>query len=314
MRESDELTALVREVQRTFLQIVDAVPYLPEELQLAVTNIDDPSQLSHLISSALRITSEEKQELLEQPDVELRLRRLVQLLARELDVISIGSRIQDQVQSELDKGQREFVLRQQLRAIQEELGEGDDVQREIDELRDQLDALPLPEEARRASDRELRRLAAIPTASPEHGVVRGYLEWIVALPWEATDEEPIDLSLAQDILDGDHFGLEQVKDRILEHLAVLSLQPSARGTILCLAGPARRGQDLAGAIDRARHGPELRTHLRRRRARRGGDPRPPAHVCRRDAGHGAPGHARCGHDEPRDPRRRDRQDGLGDGR
>jgi len=145
VQESDELTALVREVQRTFLQIVDQVPYLPEELQLAVANIDNPSQLAHLISSALRITVEEKQELLEQPDVELRLRRLVGLLARELDVISIGSRIQDQVQSELDKGQREFVLRQQLRAIQEELGEGDDAQREVDELREQLDALPLPD-------------------------------------------------------------------------------------------------------------------------------------------------------------------------
>ncbi|MEH3053178.1 MAG: endopeptidase La [Patulibacter minatonensis] len=256
VRESDELTALVREVQRTFLEIVERVPYLPEELQLAVTNIDDASQLSHLIGSALRITPEEKQELLEQPDVELRLRRLVQLLARELEVISIGTRIQDQVQSELDKGQREFVLRQQLRAIQDELGEGDDVQREVDELREQLDALPLPAEARKAAERELRRLASIPAVSPEHGVVRGYLEWIVALPWEHREEEPIDLGLAQDILDGDHFGLEQVKDRILEHLAVLSLQPEARGTILCLAGPpgvgkTSLGRSIARAMERS---------------------------------------------------------------
>ncbi|MFT4035484.1 MAG: endopeptidase La [Patulibacter sp.] len=252
---SDELTALLREVQRTFVQIVDAVPYLPEELQLAVTNVDQPSQLANLIASALRITTEEKQELLEEADVERRLRRLVHLLARELDVISIGSRIQDQVQSELDKGQREYVLRQQLRAIQAELGEGDDAQREVDELRDQLDALPLPDEVRAASERELRRLAAIPAASPEHGVVRGYLEWIVALPWAAADDEPIDLPLAQEILDGDHFGLEQVKDRILEHLAVLSLQPQALGTILCLAGPpgvgkTSLGRSIARAMDR----------------------------------------------------------------
>ncbi len=256
LHESDELTALVREVQRTFLQIVEQVPYLPEELQIAVANIENASQLAHLISSALRITPEEKQELLEQPDVELRLRRLHQLLARELDVISIGSRINDQVQSELDKGQREFVLRQQLRAIQEELGEGDDVQREVDELREQLDALPLPEEVRATADRELRRLAGIPAASPEHGVVRGYLEWIVALPWELKDDEPIDLALAKEILDGDHFGLEQVKDRILEHLAVLSLQPDARGTILCLAGPpgvgkTSLGRSIARAMDRS---------------------------------------------------------------
>ncbi len=267
VEESDELRALVREVQRTFLQIVEAVPYLPEELQLAVTNIDDPSQLSHLIASALRITSEEKQELLELRDVEPRLRRLVGLLARELEVISIGTRIQDQVQSEMDRGQREFVLRQQLRAIQEELGEGDDAQREVDELREQLDALPLPEEVRDASERELRRLAGIPAASPEHGVVRSYLEWIVALPWEIADEAPIDLSLAQEILDGDHFGLEQVKDRILEHLAVLSLQAGCARHDPLPGWSAGRRQDLSRPFDRTGDGSQLPAHLGRRRAR-----------------------------------------------
>ncbi|MDQ8044690.1 MAG: endopeptidase La [Solirubrobacteraceae bacterium] len=256
VEESDELTALVREVQRTFLEIVESVPYLPEELRLAVANIEDASQLSHLIASALRITPGEKQELLEEVDVERRLRRLVQLLARELDVISIGTRIQDQVQSELDKGQREFVLRQQLRAIQAELGEDDDSQREIDELRARLDAHTLPEEVRKTADRELGRLAAIPAASPEHGVVRTYLEWIADLPWEPAESDDIDLPLAKDILDGDHFGLEQVKDRILEHLAVLSLSDEARGTILCLAGPpgvgkTSLGRSIARAMDRS---------------------------------------------------------------
>ena len=256
--QSDELTALVREVQRTFLTIVESVPYLPEELRLAVANIEDASQLSHLIASALRITPGEKQELLELADVELRLRRLVQLLARELDVISIGTKIQDQVQSELDKGQREFVLRQQLRAIQAELGEDDDSQREIDELRERLGARNLPEEIRKTADRELGRLAAIPAASPEHGVVRTYLEWIADLPWGAPedDEGPIDLTLAKEILDGDHYGLEPVKDRILEHLAVLSLSHEARGTILCLAGPpgvgkTSLGRSIARAMDRS---------------------------------------------------------------
>ncbi len=256
VEESDELTALVREVQRTFLEIVESVPYLPEELRLAVANIEDASQLSHLIASALRITPGEKQELLEQPDVELRLRRLVQLLARELDVISIGTRIQDQVQSELDKGQREFVLRQQLRAIQAELGEDDDSQREIDELREQLGARDLPAEVKKTADRELGRLASIPAASPEHGVVRGYLEWIALLPWGEAEEQPIDLGLAKEILDGDHYGLEAVKDKILEHLAVLSLSHESRGTILCLAGPpgvgkTSLGRSVARAMDRS---------------------------------------------------------------
>lgn len=256
VEESDELTALVREVQRTFLQIVEAVPYLPEELRLAVANIEDASQLSHLIASALRITPEEKQELLEQPDVMQRLRRLAGLLARELDVISIGTRIQDQVQSELDKGQREFVLRQQLRAIQAELGEDDDTQREIDELREQLDARDLPEEVRKTADRELGRLASIPAASPEHGVVRGYLEWIALLPWGQAEDVPIDLGLAKEILDGDHYGLDQVKDKILEHLAVLSLSHESRGTILCLAGPpgvgkTSLGRSIARAMERS---------------------------------------------------------------
>ncbi len=256
VQESPELTALVREVQRTFLQIVDSVPYLPEELQIAVANIEDPSQLSHLIASSLRIDVAEKQELLEQTDVEPRMRRLVELLARELNVISIGSEIQDQVQSELDKGQREFVLRQQLRAIQEELGEGDDTQREVEELRTELADLPLPPEVRKAADRELQRLAAIPVASPEHGVIRGYLEWIALLPWGEPEHEPIDLGLAKEILDGDHFGLDSVKDRILEHLAVLALRPDARGTILCLSGPpgvgkTSLGRSIARAMDRS---------------------------------------------------------------
>jgi ATP-dependent Lon protease len=178
VEETPELAALVHNVQRTFSEIVEQVPYLPEELQLAVANVEDPSGLSHLIAGALRLKTEEKQELLEEVDVAKRLRRLSEILARELEVISLGTKIHSQVQSELDKSQREYFLRQQLKAIQEELGEVDEVQAEVDELREQLDAIELPEEVRRQADRELSRLEKLPPAAAEHGVIRSYLEWI----------------------------------------------------------------------------------------------------------------------------------------
>jgi ATP-dependent Lon protease len=168
---SPELTALMRNVQQTFSDIVDEVPYLPEELQIMVANVDDPSALTHLIAGALRLSTEEKQSLLEETDVSKRLRRLVEILARELEVVAIGSKIQSQVQSELDKGQREYFLRQQLKAIQEELGEFDEVQAEVAELRRQLDEAELPEDARKQVDRELSRLERLQPAMAEYGVI-----------------------------------------------------------------------------------------------------------------------------------------------
>ncbi len=155
---SDELEALTRNVQRTFSEIIEQIPYLPEELQLAVTNIDDPSALSHLIAGALRIPTAEKQQLLEEVDVTRRLRRLSEVLARELEVIQLGSRIQHEVHSEMEKGQREYYLREQLKAIQKELGEEDETQAEVNELRERLDQAELPEPAQKAADRELSRL------------------------------------------------------------------------------------------------------------------------------------------------------------
>ncbi|WP_320672904.1 endopeptidase La [Patulibacter defluvii] len=241
-----ELTALQRNVQETFSRIVEAVPYLPEELQLAVANIDDPIALSHLIAGSLRLASSEKQQLLEETDLGTRLRHLVEILARELEVISIGSQIQSQVQSELEKGQREYVLRQQLKAIQEELGESDPQEAEVADLREQLDALDLPEPVAVQADRELRRLESIPQASAEHGVIRTYLEWIVSLPWNDRTIDDLDLPHARSVLDEDHFGLDKVKERILEFLAVRQLKPDARGSILCFVGPPGVGKTSLG--------------------------------------------------------------------
>jgi ATP-dependent Lon protease len=244
--ESPELTALARNVQQTFSEIIENVPYLPEELQLAVANIEDPGALSHLIAGSLRISTEEKQELLEEVDVASRLRKLSAVLARELEVISIGSRIQSEVQSEIDKGQREFVLRQQLKAIQQELGEVDEQAAEANELREQLDAIELPEEVRKQADRELARLERLPPAAAEHGVIRSYLEWIISLPWDKSTEDNLDLDHAREVLDADHYDIDKVKDRILEFLAVRKLKPDARGSIMCLVGPPGVGKTSLG--------------------------------------------------------------------
>src|SRR4051812_3809660 len=250
--ESTELTALVRNVQQLFTEIVEQLPYLPEELQIAVANLDDPIALSHLIAGSLRLKAEEKQSLLEEVDVGKRLRRLVDHLAEELEVVSIGSKIQSQVQSELEKGQREYVLRQQLKAIQEELGEVDESALEAEELREQLAAIDLPEEVRTQADRELKRLETLPPQAAEHAVIRTYLEWIASLPWDKETEDNLDLAHAREVLDADHYGLEQVKDRILEFLAVRRLNPDAKGSILCFVGPPGVGKTSLGrSISRA---------------------------------------------------------------
>jgi ATP-dependent Lon protease len=244
--ESPELTALSRNVQETFSRIVDQVPYLPEELQYAIANIDDPSALSHLIAGSLRLKPEEKQQLLEETDVVKRLRKLTEILARELEVISIGSEIQSQVQSELDKSQREYVLRQQLEAIRRELGEFDESAAEAQELREQLEAIQLGEDVRRQVDRELKRLEALPPSAAEHGIIRTYLEWIASLPWEQETEDNLDLEHARTVLDEDHYDIERVKDRILEFLAVRRLNPEAPGGILCFVGPPGVGKTSLG--------------------------------------------------------------------
>src|SRR5437763_6485274 len=246
VEQTPELEALFRNVQSNFLQIIEKSPYLPEELQLAVANLEDPSELAHMIAGALRMKTEERQELLEERDLQKRLRRLSELLARELEVLEIGGRIQSQVQSELEKGQREFFLRQQLKAIQEELGESDETQAEVNELREQIEEADLPEHALKQAERELARFERLPPQSAEHGVIRAYLEWIVSLPWSVSTEDHIDLEAARKVLDRDHYDIEKVKDRILEFLAVRSLKPDARSSILCFVGPPGVGKTSLG--------------------------------------------------------------------
>jgi ATP-dependent Lon protease len=246
LEESQELEALTRNVQSLFARIIGLVPYLPEELQIAAANVDDPSALCHLVASTLRLKTEDKQELLELVDVAERLRKTSLLLSRELEVFELGTKIQSQVQSELEKGQREFFLRQQLKAIQEELGEGDPEQAELQELRERLEAHELPEEVKRASDRELSRLERLPSAAAEYGVIRTYLDWIATLPWGVTTADNLDLDRARQVLDEDHYDLEKVKDRIIEHLAVSKLRNDPSGQILCFVGPPGVGKTSLG--------------------------------------------------------------------
>lgn len=244
--QSPELEALFRNVQAAFSQIIERSPYLPEELQLAVANVEDPSELAHMIAGALRMKTEERQELLEERDLTKRLRKLSELLARELEVLEIGGRIQSQVQNELEKGQREYFLRQQMKAIQEELGEVDETMAEVNELREQIAAAGLPDEVRKQADRELQRFERLPPQSAEHGVIRGYLEWIISLPWNKETEDKLDLKAARRQLDKDHYDIEKVKDRILEFLAVRKLKPDARSSILCFVGPPGVGKTSLG--------------------------------------------------------------------
>jgi ATP-dependent Lon protease len=244
--DSRETEALTRNVQMLFGRIVGLVPYLPPELELAAANVDDPGALSHLVASTLRLKTEEKQQLLAEPNVERRLHELSVILSRELEVFELGTKIQSQVQSELEKGQREYFLRQQLKAIQDELGEGDPEQAELQELRERVDAADLPEGARKAVDRELGRLERLPAASAEYGVIRTYLDWILSLPWSKTTEDNLDLDRARQILDEDHYDLEKVKDRIIESLAVAKLKDDVSGSILLFVGPPGVGKTSLG--------------------------------------------------------------------
>jgi ATP-dependent Lon protease len=255
IEETPELEALTRNAQMLYGRIVGLVPYLPAELELAAANVDDPSALSYLVASTLRLKTEEKQHLLEVANVEERLRELSRVLNRELEVFELGTKIQSQVQSEMEKGQREFFLRQQMKAIQEELGEGDPEQAEVAELRERVESTELPEEIRKAVDRELVRLERLPSAAAEYGVIRTYLDWILSLPWSQTTEDNLDLGNARTVLDEDHYDLEKVKDRIIEYLAVAKLRGDVSGSILCFVGPpgvgkTSLGQSIARALER----------------------------------------------------------------
>jgi ATP-dependent Lon protease len=250
--ESDrlEIDALLRNIKTSFQQVVSLSPLLSDDLQTLAANITEPGRLSDFIASSLTtIATPVKQEVLETLDVRARMDALNRILIKELEVLELGSRIQSQVQSEVGRNQREYFLREQLKAIQKELGEGDDQTKEIEELEEKVDTAGMPEAVKKEALRELDRLARMPVAAAEYTVSRTYLDWLVTLPWQKRSDEVIDLPKTKQVLDTDHSGLEKAKDRILEYLAVRKLNPDVKGPILCFAGPPGVGKtSLARSI------------------------------------------------------------------
>jgi len=244
--EGMDVLALKTQVVQNFSRFVELTPYLPNELQVVVINIKKPGKISDLIASNLSLPVEEKQLLVETLEVDTRLSHLNTILNREIELLELGQKIQGQVQSELNKNQKEFYLRQQLKAIQRELGEGEGRANEVEMLRKRIAEAKLPDDALKAAEAELDRLAIIPPESAEHTVVRTYIEWLADVPWAVSTEDNLDTVHARTILDEDHFGLEKIKDRILEFLAVRQLRDNPRGPILCLVGPPGVGKTSLG--------------------------------------------------------------------
>src|SRR5437870_3134103 len=253
--------ALTRSTLASFQQLVAIAPYLPGELLGAALNLDDPLQLAYFIANHIRLTVEQRQEVLELPTPRSKLERLLGLMAHELEVLELGRKIQSQAEESIGRSQREYYLREQLKAIQHELGELDQDAAEIADLRQRIDRAGLPPEARREADRELGRLERIPSASPESSVIRTYLDLMVSLPWNMSTEGELDVARAREVLDADHYDLDKVKKRIVEHLAVRRLKQERGSTdrgrepILCFVGPpgvgkTSLGQSIARAMGR----------------------------------------------------------------
>ncbi|HDP97863.1 MAG TPA: endopeptidase La [bacterium] len=241
-----EIEALMRNISLQFQKIMTLVPYLPDELQIAVMNMQDPGRLADLLVTHLNLTLFEKQQILEALNIRDRLTKLTIFINRELQVLEMGSKIQTQVQFEIGKNQREFYLREQLKAIQQELGEGDERASEINELRRKIEKAKMPSPAKKEAVRELERLSKMPPGAAEYTVSRTYLDWMIRLPWNKSSNDNLQLEDAERILNQDHYNLIKVKERILEYLAVRKLKQDTRGPILCFVGPPGVGKTSLG--------------------------------------------------------------------
>jgi ATP-dependent Lon protease len=241
-----EVAAKDRHLSSQFQKFLELNPQAPQELQVILMNIEDPGRRADIVASTINVAVLEKQSVLETFSVENRIDTVLGLLARELDLVELGSKLQEQVQDEVSKSQKEYFLREKLKAIKKELGEEDDREMEVEELRQKLEEANPPEEVMKEATRELDRLAQMGPGSAEHTVTRTYLDWILSLPWNISTEDNLDLNLAQEVLDEDHAGLEKIKERIIEYLAVRKLKEDMKGPIICFAGPPGVGKTSLG--------------------------------------------------------------------
>jgi ATP-dependent Lon protease len=246
IQEDSRTLAYMRGVANNFLKIIDATETLSEELKVVVMNIDDPGRLADLIATNLEIDVAEKQSILEETSPRKRLQMLSKIVMRELDVLELGQKLQTRVRKSIDKDQREYYLRQQLKAIQRELGDADEGSVELDELAERIADADLPEKVQAAAEREYDRLSRMSPGASEYTVSKTYVDWLLDLPWKVSSEDKLDLKRAQEILERDHYGLHDVKERIIEYLAVRKLKDNHRGPILCLAGPPGVGKTSLG--------------------------------------------------------------------
>ena len=244
--DGTRVEALRRQVLSMLRSLEDLAPYLSPQTRHAAADVEPAGRFADAVAAALNLSSDDRQELLEALDVERRLEHLVRLMAHELEVLRLGSEIKEEVEAEVDKSQREFLLRRQMEAIRRELGEAADPESDLAELRLSLDEAALPEEAAKEANREFARLERLTDASPEHHVIRTYLDWMVRFPWHSLSDDRIDVAAAREILDEDHYGLDKIKERILEYLAVRSLKNDMRGPIICLVGPPGVGKTSLG--------------------------------------------------------------------
>ncbi len=257
-KKDNETEALMSNLVTQFERIVELSPGLPPEIAQMAKSIQEAGTMADMIASTINSTPVEKQKVLETVDVKERLKEVTRLANHQLDILELGSKIQNQVKGDMDKSQREYYLRQQLKAIKEELGEKDEAGVEIDEYRAKIEEKNLPDEARKEAERELDRLSRMHPSSAEYTVASTYLDWITALPWHDRTPDNLDIKKARKILDNDHFGLEKPKQRIIEYLAVRKLKPESKGPILCFAGPpgtgkTSLGQSIARALGRKFH-------------------------------------------------------------
>ncbi len=241
-----ETEALKSNLQNLFGKIVELSPGLPQEIAAMAKSMQEPGLLADMVASTINSTTAEKQQVLEILNIKERLKVVTRIANQQLEILELGKKIQSQVKGDMDRSQREYYLRQQLKAIKEELGEKDESQVEVEDYRARIEAANLPEEARKEADRELGRLSRMHPSSAEYTVAATYLDWITSLPWHTTTEDNLDIAKARQVLDDDHYGLEKPKKRIIEYLAVRKLKPSSKGPILCFVGPPGTGKTSLG--------------------------------------------------------------------